>query len=108
MYPLSEHDMDMALIAYIDFVIADFNKSWPSHPRNSSNMEIQRGSKFYKIVNVDRNYRSVHSFVVRVAHGKFKVGDILKPASWRAPAKNFPRGNVLTGDMKRVHWSGVN
>lgn len=111
MYPLPEHDMDMALTAYMDYVIADFNKDWPNLPRTSANMEIHTGSKFYKIVNVENNHgifhRSVHSFVVRVSHGKFKAGDILKAASWAAPAKNFSRGNVLTGDMKRVRWSGV-
>lgn len=28
---------------------------------------------------------------------KFKKGDILKPASWRAPTRNFSRGNVANG-----------
>lgn len=107
MYPLPEHDMDMALTAYMDYVIADFNKDWPNLPRTSANMEIHTGSKFYKIVWSGNYARSVHSFVVRVSHGKFKAGDILKAASWAAPAKNFSRGNVLTGDMKRVRWSGV-
>jgi len=38
-------------------------------------------------------------------YGKFKMGDILKPASWRAPAKNSARGNVLEGGYA-IQWTG--
>ena len=38
---------------------------------------------------------------------KFKQGDILKSASWRAPARNFSRGNVLCGGFKHIKWAGV-
>jgi len=33
------------------------------------------------------------------------MGDILKPASWRAPAKNSARGNVLEGGYA-IQWTG--
>jgi hypothetical protein len=38
---------------------------------------------------------------------QFKRGDILKSASWKAPARNFGRGNVLTGEFKHIRWAGV-
>ena len=36
---------------------------------------------------------------------KFRRGDILKPASYSAPARNQARGNILTGGYM-VRWTG--
>ena len=51
---------------------------------------------------------SVHSFIVREDDAKFKRGDILKAASWKVPAKNFVRGNVIDGTFDRITWTGAN
>lgn len=61
------------------------------------------GRKFIKVITGS----SVHSFIVLKDDGKFKKGDILKPASWRGPATNFARGNVLEGTLDRVRWTGA-
>lgn len=38
----------------------------------------------------------------------FNRGDLLMAKSWKAPAKNFARGNVLDeGWEKNVRWTGV-
>jgi hypothetical protein len=61
------------------------------------------GKKYVKIVREG----SVHSFVMMEDDSKFRRGDILRAASWAAPARNSARGNVLTGDLSRVSWTGV-
>ena len=73
-----------------------------------NNIQIQPGTKFIKITVPSGSSESVHSFVVAEDAGKFKCGDILKAASYRAPAKNFARGNVFTGDFSRITWTGAN
>lgn len=61
-------------------------------------------NKFIKIVQGG----SVHSFIVNSENYKFPVGAVLKAASWKAPALNYSRGNVLDGSYKkRVRWTGI-
>lgn len=76
---------------YRDEAIVKFNES----------IRVDVGRTYFKIVKDG----SVHSFVVKQDGKKFKAGDILFPASWKAPATNFARGNVLTGNLKCVSWS---
>ena len=62
------------------------------------------GSKYVKIVTGN----SVWGFVVRVHNDKkFRFGDILKPAGWKTPARNFAIGNVIDGNFGKVHWTGA-
>lgn len=66
---------------------------------------VKEGSKYIKVCT--GNGGTVHSFIVKKDSGKFKAGDILKAASYAAPATNFARGNVLKGDWKNVRWTGA-
>ena len=62
------------------------------------------GSKYVKIVTGN----SVWGFVVRVHNDKkFRFGDILKPAGWKTPARNFARGNVIDGNFGGGSWTGA-
>ena len=74
-------------------MVAEFNKS----------VRVEEGRKYYKVI--ERN--SVHSFICKEDMGRFKRGDILKAASWNAPAKNFARGNILLGTWGAVRWTGA-
>lgn len=57
-------------------------------------IEILEGSKNWKFVETVYGSRSVHSFINR------ETGDILKPATWNAPAKHA-RGNIFDADCGR-------
>ncbi len=49
----------------------------------------------------------VWGFIVKTdTDKKFRKGDILKAASWAAPARNKARGNILEGDFSWVRWTG--
>ena len=66
---------------------------------------VEEGRSYIKII---RDH-TAHSFIVKketVRNNKvFKVGDILKPASWKAPTMNAPRGNVFE-EGSLMNWTG--
>ena len=73
----------------------------------ADNLHYTVGSKYIKVINSARNSNCVEAFVVNTENDKkFRLGDILKPAGWAAPARNFPRGNVLERTFERVRWTG--
>lgn len=100
--------------AYLEHIKADYNKwqnmsSGDKTIRDSmfeefcASVRLVRGSKYIKVVT--RN--SVHSFIVTKPDAKFKFGDILKAASWAAPARNFARGNIVAGNFGNATWTGA-
>jgi len=108
-------DMEAALLKYIAYIKADYaNLGERTEIRNRMIAEFDAGAtykiqrKFVKVITGQAGGNtSVHSFVMLKDDGKFKRGDILMAASWKAPAKNFARGNVLEGTLNRVRWTGV-
>lgn len=76
-------------------MVQEFNKS----------VRFDIGSTYIKVVAGS----SVHSFIVnKVGRKGFPVGTILKAASWKAPATNFARGNILTGYKSNcTRWTGA-
>mgnify|MGYP003624910427 FL=1 len=73
-------------------------KMWKEY---ATGFEIKTMKKFIKVV----NGRGVKAFIVMKDFKHFKMGDILKPAGWRAPALNSARGNVLEGSYN-IQWTG--
>jgi len=71
--------------------------------RFEANLSISRGSKYIKVIHDG----SVWGFIVAGdGDAKFHKGDILKPASWAAPARNKARGNVISGNLRGCTWIG--
>ena len=73
-------------------------------------LEVTEGSRYWKITGTSGsgNSRSVKGFIVKAGDKKFREGDMLKPAGWAAPARNFARGNVLDGyRVDEVRWTGI-
>ena len=73
----------------------------------ATGIEMLYGSKYIKIVTGKHGgQRSVWGFIVNTDKDKkFKMGDILKPAGWTAPARNAARGNILKGGYV-INWTG--
>ena len=73
-------------------------------------LEVSEGSRYWKITSTNGSgtSRSVSGFIVKAGDKKFREGDMLKPAGWAAPARNFARGNVLDGrGVNEVRWTGI-
>jgi hypothetical protein len=73
-------------------------------------LKVIEGSKYLKVVGTGGmgSSEDVKLFVVKSdTDKKFHKGDILKPAGWAAPSRNFSRGNVLKGTLGRVGWTGA-
>jgi hypothetical protein len=107
-------DMNAALEELLDAIREDY-ATWTGQGRREINdisrkmiaefnesLSIQPGRKYIKIVKGG----SVWGFIVADdSDKKFKKGDILKAATWAAPARNQARGNVLEGGYT-IQWTG--
>lgn len=100
-------DLATALIGYKDNIVNNYVK-WCGDAGISDigqfGVEFEPGSKYVKVVKISAGgSRSVHSFVEK------ENGAIWKAASWKAPAKNFVRGNVYDAGtyLNRLQWTGI-
>ena len=102
-----KNDLAVALIGYKDNIVKDY-VNWCGSAGISDigqfGVEFEPGSKYVKVVKISSGgSRSVHSFVEK------ETGNIWKAASWKAPAKNFARGNVFDAGtyLNRLQWTGI-
>ena len=71
--------------------------------RFNTGFDVRSGNKYIKII----NNGGVWGFICLYDDHKFKRGDILKAASFNAPARNFARCNVFKLDSHNAVWTGA-
>jgi hypothetical protein len=98
--------INMSLYEAIDAYIKHLADDYGTNDYSNKKFYIAVGRKYAHVIMED-NQRSSHSWVMLADDKKFKQGDILKSASWNAPARNFARGNVLCGGFKHIRWCGA-
>ena len=99
-------DLAVALIGLKDLIVADYAKFLKdlNYSEDKFGVEFDEGKKYVKIVTISGGgSRSVYCFVEK------ENGNIWRAASWKAPARNFIRGNVYdqASYINRVRWTGV-
>ena len=90
----------------IDAAVKDF-QGWTSKFTDQKTFEEVRNK--YRVED-NRKYTKIlyqngaWGFVQKQDDKRFKKGDLLKPAGYYAPARNYSRGNIFTGGV--VNWTG--
>ena len=96
---IANPEVEFHLPEFVDECVAMLNEHYESKfPRlNVPDVKVKEGGKFYKVYKDEGEYhKSVWFFISK------EDGSIWKPASWKAPARNFPRGNILEDKARDV------
>jgi hypothetical protein len=104
--------LETALNTLIEKIKASY-ANWGSNDRDPGGVRERMIAEFNEQISytVGKKYikiltrRSVWGFVMLNDDKQFARGDILKAASYNAPARNFKRGNVF-GNYD-VNWTGA-
>ena len=96
---IANPEVEFHLSGFLDQCVGMLNEHYKSKFSNLNvpEVKVSEGGKFYKVYKDEGPYhKSVWFFVSK------EDGLIWKPASWKAPARNFPRGNILHDKAKDV------
>lgn len=100
------NELATALIGLKDVIVADYARFLKDldYPQDKFGVEFDEGKKYVKVVSISGGgSRSVFCFVEK------ENGNIWRAASWKAPARNFVRGNVFdqASYVGRIRWTGI-
>jgi len=112
---MSNTEIKTSLRRYLDHIYTDYT-AWMNRGKFGKietkermiadfveSLSFKMGSKYVKVVQKG----AVHSFIVNTQDDpKFAFGDILKAASYSAPARNFARGNIFD-ETYSASWTGA-
>ena len=96
---IANPEVEFHLPEFVDECVAMLNEHYDSKFPNLGcpEVKVSEGGKYYKVIKEQGEYnKSVWFFVSK------EDGLIWKPASWKAPARNFPRGNILEDKARDV------
>lgn len=90
-----------------DAIQADYDgwRDYAGLPKEKLNLRVLVGRKYAKICRNEG--QEAWGFVQLEDCDKFKKGDLLFAATWDRPARNKARGNLISGDLSQVMWSGL-
>ena len=98
--------LDQIALDYADWHARSEYGNEGDYDKMRGQLSVEEGRKYLKVIRTD-NQKTVWGFIQKEDDKKFRAGDILKAASWAAPARNKPRGNVLEGGYN-IRWTGPN
>lgn len=102
------HTPEQFQAAFVEFVAqaqvsinAYYAKAFPKS--DVPKIDYEPGRRYIRLVRTSPGERSAYGFIDATN------GDVLKAAGWKAPAKNFKRGNIFDdkGGLGRVSPYGV-
>ena len=89
-------------------IVTDFARRYTDSDQRvvefAEGLDFEEGRKYVKVVKTLGTQQMVWGFIMKDDDKKFKKGDILMAASWAAPARNKPRGNIF--EDYDVRWTG--
>jgi hypothetical protein len=86
---------------YVKQVQVMVNEQYKDYSLPVPVVSAEIGKVYAKIIKREQNRGSVHTFI------RLDNGDILKAASWKAPAKNGVRGNIFHDISNAVNAYGA-
>jgi len=97
---------EQALSNLVEMMEKDFSLQSFGHLPNEYSVEF--GRSYDKIISNNGTQKTVKGFICKKDNDKkgFKVGDMLKAATYNAPATNFTRGNIFDENV-RIGWLGI-
>jgi len=93
----AESDFDTALMRFVEFSQNVVDKNMEQFPGQHKRLVLMKGRRYIRIVADDGTQSSAWAFIDTTN------GDILKPASWKAPAKHA-RGNIYNEKYIVTPW----
>lgn len=116
---MTQRDDIIALLPALEAKFKAAWNEWATRAGSTSeyNIAFDIGSKYVRIWKFgdgkyDGGQRTCNGFValqdVTTKNGRCKAGDLLKCATWKAPALNFSRGSIFDlANATSIRWTGI-